>query len=171
MALSKSVVIFAISAFLFFPLASKSGDSVHAKDHRNGHELELSTDIAGLLRKEMLAIQTGMRDLIPAMSAGAWEDVSSIAQNISDSFILKQALTAAQKEELHHVLPQGFIEMDQAFHQSAAMLAHAAELKNPDVMNFYYFKLNTACIACHSKYATQRFPGLLEGGTESNRQH
>ena len=112
-----------------------------------------------------------MKNLVPAISSGEWEKVASIAQNISNSFIMKQKLTTAQKDELHRVLPSQFIEMDQDFHNSAGMLAHAAGMKNADVVNFYFFKLNSACVACHSKYATQRFPGLVKGNEGDSHQH
>jgi cytochrome c556 len=66
------------------------------------------------------------------------------------------------------VLPQQFIEMDMDFHKSAGMLAHAAEMKNADVVNFYFYKMNAACVSCHGKYATERFPGLIKGGDEEH---
>ena len=69
-----------------------------------------------------------------------WVEVSPLGQKIKESFILKQKPTAAQKEELHRVLPQQFIEMDMDFHKSAGMLAHAAEIKNADVVHFYFYK-------------------------------
>jgi hypothetical protein len=87
---------------------------------------------------------------------------------IKKSFILKQKLTKAQKEELHRVLPQQFIEMDMDFHKSAGMLAHAAEMKNADVVNFYFFKMHTACVSCHSKYAAERFTGLKKSRDEEH---
>ncbi len=123
----------------------------------------LSPDLLALLNQEMGLIQQGMMDLVPAIAAGEWDKVSAIGQKIKASFILKQKLTDAQKEELHRVLPQQFIEMDMAFHKSAGMLAHAAEMKNADVVNFYFYKMNAACVSCHGKYAAERFPGLTNG--------
>jgi len=84
---------------------------------------------------------------------------------------MRQKLTKVQKDELHRVLPKQFIEMDQDFHNSAGMLAYAAEMKNADVVNFYFFKLNNACITCHAKYATERFPGLVNGNEVDSHQH
>jgi len=66
------------------------------------------------------------------------------------------------------VLPQQFIEMDMDFHKSAGMLAHAAEMKNADVVNFYFYKMTTACVSCHGKFAAGRFPGLAKGGEEGH---
>ena len=130
--------------------------------------VQLSPGLLALLNQEMGLIQQGMMEMVPAISAGEWDKVSSVGQKIKASFILKQKLTDAQKEELHRVLPQQFIEMDMDFHKSAGMLAHAAEMKNADVVNFYFFKMNTACVSCHGKYATERFPGLVKGGDEEH---
>ncbi len=137
-----------------------------AKDHGHPPEapadrgIQLSPALTTLLNQEMEAIQKGMMALIPAIASGRWDEVADIGKNIKASFIMKQKLSKAQREELHHALPPAFIEMDQAFHKSAGMLAHAAEMKNSDVVNFYFFKLNEACVSCHAKYATGRFPGL-----------
>ena len=165
-----------VSLLLFFPQTILAEDEHHAAGSRGhgkneGAEIHLSAGLHRLLNEEMVAIENGMQDLIPAISAGELETVTSIAQSISDSFIMKQKLTAAQKEELHQALPPLFIEMDQDFHASAAMLAHAAGMKNADVVNFYFFKLTSACVACHTRYAAQRFPGLLKENKGEGHQH
>ena len=128
----------------------------------------LSPGLLALLNQEMGLIQRGMMNLVPAIAAGEWGKVSAIGQKIKASFILKQKLTDAQKEELHQVLPPQFIEMDMDFHKSAGMLAHAAEMKNADVVNFYFYKMNTACVSCHGKYAVERFPGLEGKGEKGH---
>jgi len=69
---------------------------------------------------------------------------------------------------LHRVLPEQFIEMDMDFHKSAGMLAHAAEMRNADVVHFYFYKMNANCVSCHSKYAQERFPGLANGDKEGH---
>ena len=149
-----------ILPFLLFSQAIHASDANHSAGNQADDKIHLSADLRDLLGQEMVAIERGMKDLFPAISAGEWGDVNSIALKISDSFIMKQKLTGDQKQELHRALPHQFIEMDRDFHNSAAMLAHAAEMKNADVVNFYFFKLNTACVACHTKYAGERFPGL-----------
>lgn len=40
------------------------------------------------------------------------------------------------------------------------MLAHAAEMGHPDIVNFYFYKLNTACVECHTEFALEKFPAL-----------
>ena len=160
MSASNRVTIIVVSMLLFFPLTTLAGDKIL-----------LSADLRNLLGEEMVAIENGMKNLVPAIASGEWEQVASIAQSISNSFIMKQKLTTAQKDELHRVLPGQFIEMDQEFHKSAGMLAHAAGMKNADVVNFYFFKLNSACVACHTKYATERFPGLRKGNEGDSHRH
>ena len=157
----RTLLIFTALLFSITPLAFAAGHDHHQKTATE-HGLQISPDLKKLLNQEMAAIQDGMMALIPAMSAGEWEEVATIGKNIKASFIMKQKLTEAQREELHRVLPPSFIEMDQDFHKSSGMLAHAAEMKNADVMNFYFSKLNQACVSCHAKFATERFPGLAK---------
>lgn len=130
---------------------------------QSSKKVELSPGLLALLNQEMGLIQQGVMDMVPAMAAGEWDKVSALGLNIKKSFILKQKLTDEQKEELHRVLPEQFIEMDMDFHKSAGMLAHAAEMRNADVVQFYFYKMNAACVSCHSKYAQGRFPGLANG--------
>lgn len=137
-------------------------------ESQNLKKVELSPGLLALLNQEMGLIQQGVMDMVPAMAAGEWHKVSALGLSIKNSFILKQKLTDAQKEELHRVLPEQFIEMDTDFHKSAGMLAHAAEMKNADVVNFYFYKMNSACVSCHSKYAPKRFPGLVSNGDEGH---
>jgi len=143
-------------------------ERAHHMESQKSHGVPLSPSLLALLNQEMGLIQQGMMDMVPAIAAGEWDKVSTLGQQIKESFILKQKLTEAQKEELHRVLPQQFIEMDIDFHKSAGMLAHAAEMKNADVVNFYFYKMNAACVSCHSKFAAERFPGLAKGGEEGH---
>ena len=142
---------------------------VHHTKPKTSQGGQLSPGLLALLNQEMKLIQQGMMDMVPAIAAGEWNKVADLGQKIKASFILKQKLTEAQKEELHQVLPQQFIEMDMDFHKSAGMLAHAAEMKNADVVNFYFYKMNVACVSCHGKYAAKRFPGLAKGGVEEDQ--
>lgn len=166
----RTLLIFTALLFSITPLAFAAGHDHHQKPATD-HGLQISPDLKKLLNQEMAAIQDGMMALIPAMSAGEWEEVATIGKNIKASFIMKQKLTEAQREELHRVLPPSFIEMDQDFHKSSGMLAHAAEMKNADVMNFYFSKLNQACVSCHAKFATNRFPGLAKTAAGDDHHH
>jgi hypothetical protein len=171
MSMSNRVAMMAVSIILFFPQTILAEEPHHADGQKSKTGIHLSADLHNLLGQEMVAIENGMQELIPVIASGDWERVTSIAQGISDSFIMKQQLTAAQKEELHRKLPALFVEMDQDFHKSAAMMAHAASMKNADVVNFYFFKLNNACVACHGKYAGERFPGLVKSNDTDKHKH
>ncbi|MBW2475932.1 MAG: cytochrome c [Deltaproteobacteria bacterium] len=174
--LKKTTLVLSLCLFCCSPFvmaASHEHDEHNTKSYANrAHHMEsqisqgvqLSPSLLALLNQEMRLIQQGIMDMVPAIAAGEWDKVSALGQKIKESFILKQKLTDAQKEELHRVLPQQFIEMDMDFHKSAGMLAHAAEMKNADVVNFYFYKMNAACVSCHGKYAASRFPGLSKGG-------
>lgn len=175
-----SIVLVAMTLFGFPQLVLAADHEQHAQptaehDHQAkpeaAHGALLSVDLMALLNQEMALIQKGMMALIPAISAGEWDEVATIGKNIKASFIMKQKLTGAQREELHQVLPPAFIEMDQDFHKSAGMLAHAAEMKNADVVGFYFYKMNAACVSCHSKFAVERFPGLARGNNEDGHHH
>ncbi len=164
------ILIFAAICLWVPQVVMAAGPELHSEAPA-GQGLQISPDLSKLLNQEMAAIQEGMMGLIPAISSGKWDEAAKIGRNIKASFILKQKLTPSQKEELHRVLPAGFIEMDQAFHNAAGMLAHAAEMKNAEVVNFYFFKLNEACVSCHAKYATDRFPGLAKPSEKDGHHH
>jgi len=122
--------------------------------------IQINPEIHALLQQEMQAIQKGMMSLIPAIASGDWEKVAEIGDSIEGSYLLKQKLTAEQRHALHQSLPAEFIKQDQAFHQSAGMLAHAAEMGNADIVSFYLYKLTRACVECHTEFASEKFPLL-----------
>jgi len=93
-------------------------------------------------------------------ASGQWHQIKSTAENIHNSYILKQKLSAEQRHQLHAALPQEFQTLDGQFHQYAAMLAHAAEEKNTELVHFYIYKMSESCSACHSQFAAQRFQGF-----------
>ena len=63
-------------------------------------------------------------------------------------------------KELHAVLPHEFIEKDKRFHYLAGMLEHASKNKKPELINFYFSKMNESCVSCHTVFATHKFPAL-----------
>lgn len=143
-------------------------DDEHIKPNVQHVDMQLDDGIHKLLQQEMQAIQTGMMSLVPAIASGNWEKVAEIGKNIEGSYLLKQKLTTEQRHALHKSLPAGFIKQDQAFHRSAGMLAHAAEMGHPDIVNFYFYKLSSACVECHSEFATERFPNLVVKQSEAH---
>jgi hypothetical protein len=150
-----------------------SGHTEEAADQQAppGDHLHLSPALMNLLKQEMNAIQKGMQALIPAIVSGNWQEVADIGRHIRHSYIMQQQLTDAQVKELHQALPPAFLELDQAFHHSAGMLAHAAEMHNAEVVNFYLYKLTDTCVACHGKFAGYRFPGLVDAPENTGHKH
>lgn len=132
--------------------------------------LSLSKGVTALLRKEMIAIQGGVTELVPAIASGNWHKIAEIGKKIEASYIMKQQLTREQAEELHRKLPESFRELDREFHQHAGMLVKASEHRNAELANFYFFKLNEGCIKCHSKYAKHRFSNFA-GEAKSQHNH
>jgi cytochrome c556 len=74
-------------------------------------------------------------------------------------------------KERHHSLPTEFIEMDQSFHATAGKLAHAAHQGDGELVNFYFYKLHSQCMNCHSKYASERFSNLKSSQHAETDQH
>jgi len=153
--LSIIVISLLISACSHFKAEHKA-----VKPVMHAQTVKLDKEIHQLLLQEMQAIEKGMTGLIPAVARGEWDKVAGIGKNIQQSYLLKQKLTVEQRHSLHKSLPKRFIQLDQAFHESAGMLAHAAEMRKPDIVNFYVYKLSNACVECHSEFATERFPSL-----------
>lgn len=132
--------------------------AISANSYSQNEIESLSPQLRVLLKQEMLAIQEGMENIVPAFASGNLQEVSNIAGKIDRSFILKQQLTPAQKHELHEKLPKGFIQKDQQFHKYAGMLEHVSKEHHTELVGFYYSKLLESCIACHSEHASHRFP-------------
>ena len=160
----RKAICFAViaSSTCFFISTAWASDAKQRESHTTEERstVHLSHDLKVILNQEMNEIEQGMMKIIPAISAGNWENITLIAKKIKNSFILKQKLTEKQIEELHHSLPAEFIEMDHSFHSTAGKLAHAALDHDGELVNFYFYKLHSQCINCHSKYATERFPKL-----------
>ena len=159
--MAKRAVILVLGGMLAGPVAA-ADEVVDGGDHGHRTEITLAPELRELLGKEMRAVQRGMMGLTPAIAKGEWHLISEIGVKIHDSYVMKQELSKGQKEKLHRELPAPFIEMDQAFHQTAGMMADAAEARNMSLVNFYFYKLNEGCVSCHAKYATKRFPGLAQ---------
>jgi len=131
----------------------------------------LSPELRTLLKREMLALQEGMKNIVPAFASGDLEKVSDIAGRINRSFLLKQKISASQKHELHEKLPKEFIRKDQQFHKYAGMLEHVSKERHIELVGFYYSKLLESCIGCHSKFARHRFPNLSNEPTKEEHHH
>lgn len=126
-----------------------------------GSEIEnLSVDLRALLRKEMLALETGMQSMVPAYVRGDYDSIADLAQKMRDSYIQRQEITPEQMSELRNKLPDAFTEKDKQFHRLASNLVKAAEERNTESVSYYHHRLLESCLACHQEYALHRFPSL-----------
>jgi len=121
----------------------------------------LSPTLQDLLRQEMLLLEQGMANLAKHLPKGEWESVAQISAQMRNSYILKKKLTADHKKELGK-LPAEFLALDQAFHQTAEKLEHAAHERDAELSVFYLSRMMDRCIGCHAQYAGPRFPGLVQ---------
>lgn len=120
--------------------------------------VQLSPEVKALLTREMIELQKGMKEIVPALVAAKWQGISEIGNRMHDSYIMKNSLTDAQMHELHTSLPAPFQQLDHSFHHSARLMAEAAEKQDSEKVAYYYFRLTETCIECHAKYATEKFP-------------
>ncbi|KPK38492.1 MAG: hypothetical protein AMJ69_08310 [Gammaproteobacteria bacterium SG8_47] len=164
----KSALAF-IAAVCLVPVMTSAQQAAHDESPDAGRELELTPELGQMLVQEMQALEDAVMALIPAISSGNWERIAAIGRNIHDSHIMRQALSDAQIEALHQSLPARFQELDHALHHSACQLSQAARKHNIDTVLFYFYKLNEGCVACHSRYARQRFPDLANSRDEEER--
>ncbi len=141
------------------------------KSHAEEGVETLSPGLRALLTKEMVALQDGMKSIIPAYVSGDMEKVSEIAKKMKNSYILKQTITADQKNELMTKLPKSFVKTDKKFHEFAGMLEHVAEEKHLELVGFYYSKLIETCVSCHSDYASHKFPHFTPESSNDAHHH
>jgi len=118
----------------------------------------LSPELRALLSQEMLALEKGMHSIFSDIISGNYEKMAITAEQIQNSFILKQKLSPSQRKELQTKLPKSFIHLDQGFHETAGELVNAAEFEDAKLSIQLYTKMTKTCIECHSTYAKSRFP-------------
>lgn len=121
---------------------------------------ELPPKLRGLLIQEMQEIQQASQQIQAAMVQGQHEIVAERAQAIHDSFIMAQQMTDEDEQILLDTLPAAFVERDQELHELSAGLADAARNEDMKEQTRLFSELINGCVACHTKYASGRFPGL-----------
>lgn len=121
---------------------------------------QLTPKLDRLLRQEMRAIDRAMGTILSAIVTGDHATVADQAERIHASFILKQELTPADKRDLKAAVPKAFLKLDQAFHRDAAKLAEAARAGDARRELAVFRKMSRACVTCHSRFVSDRFPGL-----------
>lgn len=162
--------------YLFGLLLLSSG-TVFAQGHDNhkaqadAAALPLSAEVRTLLKQEMQEIKKGMESLPFAVASGNWQQIEAVGIAVRDGYIMKTKLTAAQREELHRALPEQFQQLDQKFHYYAGMLSHAAHEHDIELVNYFVFKMNETCTACHAQYAQKTFPGFAKPNKHAEHMH
>jgi len=123
---------------------------------------KLTPKLLDLLRQEMAQVLAASQDILAAMVAGDHAAVAERAQQIHDSFILQQSLTEQDREDLMAAVPPEFVELDRAFHQMSGELAGAGRAEDAKREVATFNQMTDACVACHSRFAADRFPGLAQ---------
>ncbi len=157
--------------FLMLLATASSAENHNHSGDIHSRDLDLSKGVHEMLTLEMKEIRKGMETLVYAVASGQWEDVAKTAKSIKHGFILKQQLTESQRHELHEKLPHGFKQMDKKFHYYAGMLSHVAEEKDIELVHYFVYKMNEACTACHTKYASSKFKGLQIENKHAEHMH
>ncbi|QEA40582.1 hypothetical protein FGL86_16845 [Pistricoccus aurantiacus] len=121
---------------------------------------DLTDKLRGLLVKEMVEIEAAMQETYSAIIQGRHDEVAQKGQAIHDSFILEQSLTEQDEQDLKAVVPQEFLQMDEHFHQLSASLAEAGKRQDTQAQVDTFNRMTESCVACHSRYVTDRFEGL-----------
>lgn len=123
---------------------------------------KLTPRLKELLADEMRQVAEATGDMTLAIASGDHENVHRLAGAVRDSFILKQSLTEQDKKDLMSAVPPEFVALDKYFHGLAGKLAKQAENKDSELQGYYFSEMLEACVACHTQFATDRFPGLSE---------
>lgn len=123
-------------------------------------EIHLSKKVQRLLSAEMNRIQNGMTNLVIAVSAGKWDEISLVCEKMEKGYIMRQKLTEEQREEFNSSLSEGYKKINNEFKETLSHLVLAAGEHDGLLVNSYFSRLNKTCISCHSKYAKKRFPGF-----------
>lgn len=129
----------------------------------------LSPRLNQLLTEEMRSVSQAMTQIFNGITVGDHSVVANMAEQIHNSFIFNRELTAKDKQDLNG-LPADFLRADGEFHATAKKLAEAGQRKDSELQRFYYSRLLDSCVACHSRYVTDKFPGFT-GEAPSGHVH
>jgi len=155
----KRTIALAVAMIFALSTAAYAEDPVGTK---------LTPRLKDLLANEMQQVAQATADLSLAIASGDHETVMTVGMAVHNSFILKQSLTDQDKKDLMGAVPPEFIALDRRFHVLAGKLAHAAEAHDSELQAVYYAKMLESCIAYHSHFATDKFPGLGADGAGEN---
>lgn len=131
---------------------------------------KLSPKLQKLFAEEMATMLRASNAILAALVTGDHVAVAKNAQEIHDGFILDKNLTAQDRKDLEKAVPPAFLELDGAFHRLALKLAETARHDDRDLQNYYFGRMIETCQVCHSRYATDKFPGF-GGNTSATHSH
>ena len=120
----------------------------------------LDPRIRNLLQEEMREIERAMHTILSAIVRGQHDIVQEKGKAIHDSFILAHSLSDTDRRTLRAALPDGFIELDQAFHGLAAELSESAAEQDSAAQLSLFQKMTDSCLGCHQTYTPDRFSRL-----------
>ena len=120
----------------------------------------LTPKLLDALREEMRLVLGASQYILAALVAGDYAIVAERAQKIDASFILEQALTEQDRKDLEMAMPPAFLTLDEAFHATAAELVATARARDAGHAAALFGRMVEACVACHGRFAADRFPGL-----------
>lgn len=123
---------------------------------------KLPDKVRGLLVEEMIAVLGATQDITDALIRGEDGVVADRAQAIHDSFILQQEMTDSDRQALLEAVPEAFVKRDRAFHTLTGELAEAARAGDRVRQQELFGQVVDACVECHARYATNRFPDFAE---------
>jgi hypothetical protein len=115
-----------------------------------------------MLRQEMVQVEATARRLASHLVRGESELAAGAAAAIRDTLVLERSLTPAQREELRQQLPPGYRQHEEDFRRTAGALSAVAAAGDLEEGARLYGRLLDTCLACHSRYASGRFPGFTE---------
>ena len=124
--------------------------------------LDLTPKLQDLLLQEMQSIEQASKDILSALIAGDDARVAELAQQIHDSFIMEQSMTPDDEQDLIAAVPEDFLTQDRALHELSHSLAEAARDSDRALQHAKFGEMIAACTACHTAYATDRFPHLAK---------
>lgn len=121
---------------------------------------KLPPNVRVLLIQEMQAVLTASQTILEGIVKGEHDLVAEKAEDIHNSFILKQQMTSEDREAFKAAVPEAFVQRDRAFHKLTADLAVAAQAGDQVQEEALFVQMVESCIKCHSMYAGKRFSGL-----------
>lgn len=144
--------------------SADEGASPAAGSSAPPQDLDLPPRFSELIRAEMREIEGAMQEELSHLARAEAAEGAELARRIEASFVMKARMSDAERKELRSLLPETFLAFDRDFHRRAGRMAKAFEAGDFDTAADLYAEMNRACVRCHSRFATERFPAFTGGG-------